>query len=190
MTLKTANRLVELRKSHGLSQEELAEKLGVSRQAVSKWERGESSPDTDNLIMLADLYGLSLDEMIRGKSLATPVEPGNPDNPLPEGSYFEHKAAQAQEAKESRRKSFPYPVLVAMIYVVLGACFGLWHPGWLIFLTIPLYYLPNSQRSPLRLLSNPVMVTIIYLLLGFECGLWHPGWVVFLAIPLVNFFIR
>lgn len=67
MTIETANRLYELRKQQGLSQEELAEKLGVSRQAVSKWERSEASPDTDNLIALAKLYGLSLDELIYGK---------------------------------------------------------------------------------------------------------------------------
>ncbi len=67
MTIETANRLYELRKKHGLSQEELAEKLGVSRQAVSKWERSEASPDTDNLISLAKIYGLSLDELIYGK---------------------------------------------------------------------------------------------------------------------------
>lgn len=66
MTLETANRLYELRKKHNLSQEELAEKLGVSRQAVSKWERSEASPDTDNLIALAKIYGLSLDELIYG----------------------------------------------------------------------------------------------------------------------------
>lgn len=67
MTLETANRLYELRKKHSLSQEELAEKLGVSRQAVSKWERSEASPDTDNLIALAKIYGLSLDELIYGE---------------------------------------------------------------------------------------------------------------------------
>ncbi len=66
MTIETANRLYELRKKQGLSQEELAEKLGVSRQAVSKWERSEASPDTDNLIALAKIYGLSLDELIYG----------------------------------------------------------------------------------------------------------------------------
>ena len=67
MTIETANRLVELRKKNNLSQEELAEKLGVSRQAVSKWERSEASPDTDNLIALADIYGMSLDELIFGE---------------------------------------------------------------------------------------------------------------------------
>ena len=67
MTIETANRLFELRKKHNLSQEELAEKLGVSRQAVSKWERSEASPDTDNLIALAKIYGLSLDELVYGE---------------------------------------------------------------------------------------------------------------------------
>ena len=50
MTIELANRLAELRKQKGLSQEELADRLQVSRQAISKWERGEASPDTDNLI--------------------------------------------------------------------------------------------------------------------------------------------
>ena len=64
MTIEIADRLIKLRKQHGLSQEELADKLGLSRQAVSKWERAEASPDTDNLICLAKLYGVSLDELL------------------------------------------------------------------------------------------------------------------------------
>lgn len=75
MTIETANRLYELRKEKGLSQEELAEKLGVSRQAVSKWERSEASPDTDNLIALAKIYDLSLDELVYGKKNDEPSEP-------------------------------------------------------------------------------------------------------------------
>lgn len=65
MNIEIANRLVNLRKANNLSQEALAEKLGISRQAVSKWERAEASPDTDNLILLARLYGVSLDELLR-----------------------------------------------------------------------------------------------------------------------------
>lgn len=64
MNVEIAQRLSARRKQSGLSQEALAEKLGVSRQAVSKWERSESSPDTDNLIALAQLYGVSLDELL------------------------------------------------------------------------------------------------------------------------------
>ena len=59
-----ARRLAARRKQAGLSQEALADKLGVSRQAVSKWERAESLPDTDNLIALAAIYGLTLDELL------------------------------------------------------------------------------------------------------------------------------
>lgn len=62
MNIAIADRLLRLRKAHGFSQEELAEKIGISRQSVSKWERAEASPDTDNLIALARLYSVSLDE--------------------------------------------------------------------------------------------------------------------------------
>lgn len=68
MDLVMAQRLVDRRKAAGLSQEALAAQLGVSRQAVSKWERSESSPDTDNLIALAALYGVSLDELLYGEA--------------------------------------------------------------------------------------------------------------------------
>ena len=217
MTIECANRLAELRRAHNLSQEELAERLGVSRQAVSKWERAESSPDTDNLVALAKLYGTSLDVLL-GLQLppaaplpedAPPVEVEIPcqeaapapdaasDDPLPEGSYYEHLARQAaaeaertanEAARERKRRRdrFPYPVFVSIAYLVLGCVFHQWHPGWLIFLTIPLYYLPESERRPLRLLGNPVMITIIYLLLGIFCNLWHPGWLIFLLIPILN----
>lgn len=64
MNVEIAQRLAELRRARGFSQEGLAAELGLSRQAVSKWERSESSPDTDNLIALARLYGVSLDELL------------------------------------------------------------------------------------------------------------------------------
>ena len=75
MNIVTANRLLQYRKLHNLSQEELAEKIGVSRQAVSKWERAEASPDTDNLILLAEVYGVTLDELLQGED-----EPAIKDN--------------------------------------------------------------------------------------------------------------
>lgn len=60
-------RLARLRKEHGLSQNDLADQLKVSRQAVSRWEQGLAMPSSDNLIYLSKLYGITLDELIHGK---------------------------------------------------------------------------------------------------------------------------
>lgn len=59
-------KLIELRKSKGLSQDELGNELGVSRQTISKWELGQSYPDFQRLVLLSDYFGLSLDELVKG----------------------------------------------------------------------------------------------------------------------------
>ncbi len=64
MNIEIANKLQQMRKKNNLSQEELAAKMGVTRQAVSKWERAESAPDMENLILLSKLYGVTIDELL------------------------------------------------------------------------------------------------------------------------------
>ena len=61
------NRLYQLRKQKGFSQEELANRLNVSRQTVSKWEVGDSTPDMEKLIAMSDLFDVSLDKLVMGK---------------------------------------------------------------------------------------------------------------------------
>ena len=58
-----SEKLAILRKNKGITQEALAEKLNVSRQAVAKWEAGETIPDLDKCRMLAELFGVSLDDL-------------------------------------------------------------------------------------------------------------------------------
>ena len=58
-------KLIELRKSKGLSQDELGEKLGVSRQTISKWELAQSYPDFQRLVLISDYFGLSLDALVK-----------------------------------------------------------------------------------------------------------------------------
>lgn len=81
MDYSIADRLAKLRRDHGYSQEGLAAELNLTRQAVSRWERGESLPDTENLIALADLYGVSLDELVRpGARVEPSEEEGTPEH--------------------------------------------------------------------------------------------------------------
>ena len=66
------NRLYQLRKQKGFSQEELASRLNVSRQTVSKWEVGDSTPDMEKLVAISDLFDVSLDMLIMGKEAPAP----------------------------------------------------------------------------------------------------------------------
>lgn len=77
------SRLKELRKKNHYSQEYVAEQLNISRQAISNWENEKSAPDLENLMLLADLYNLSLDELLDGNkdnepSSEVPVTEKNP----------------------------------------------------------------------------------------------------------------
>ena len=65
MTL--GERLIQLRAKAGLSQDTLAEQLGVSRQSVSKWENDASVPDLEKLVKLSGVFGVSLDELVKGE---------------------------------------------------------------------------------------------------------------------------
>ena len=63
-----SEKIYELRRKQGLSQEQLAEQIGVSRQAISKWESGQSIPDLDKLILLSEHFQISLDELVKETS--------------------------------------------------------------------------------------------------------------------------
>lgn len=64
--MELQKRLVNLRKERGLSQEELAEKLYVSRQTISNWERGATYPDINSLLLIATFFDVSLDNLVKG----------------------------------------------------------------------------------------------------------------------------
>ena len=189
MNLEIANRLQKLRKEKGYSQEQLAEELGISRQAVSKWERAESSPDTDNLICLAKLYGISLDELLSTDETVEEIIENKDTSE--EETTLEVKIPKIE--KELTKKEKIIELLeainlfsIGIIYFVLGCCFNLWHPGWIIFLFIPI----NSslieaivKKEPDEF-AFPVFLGAIYLFIGTVYNLWHPGWIIFISIPL------
>lgn len=206
MTVEIAERLATLRRQHGYSQEELADKIGVSRQAVSKWERTESSPDTDNLIALAKLYNVSLDELLgRSASSANESEPSKENDKNEEdgdtieidadelGEQIGKRIEKKVEAKfdKGRDKNawmmIPVSIIVVATYLILGFTTPRgWVVGWTLFLLIPIYssIVEAFSKKDARKFAFPVLVAFVYLLGGMHWGLWHPYWIEFLAIPV------
>ena len=81
--MKFHEKLYTLRKGMNMTQSDLAEKLHVSRQAVSRWEMGSAMPDVDNLIAMSDLFGVTLDDLLKNREevpegAVPPVRDGSP----------------------------------------------------------------------------------------------------------------
>jgi len=252
MNIEIANRLVEMRKEKGLSQEALAAELGISRQAVSKWERAESSPDTSNLITLAKLYNMSLDELLNTdqekfesgepdekKAFFDDVAKGKKDQPdyvnfgwrgihVKEGDDEVHVGWNGvhiiEDGKETVRVGKGYDwgseedwndetqygvwidgephhtgwklsaifsLIITGAYFWIGFEYSLWHPGWLIFLLIPIFstFVQAVRNKNIRIFAYPVVVALGFLYLWIVEGYGHPTWLLFFTIPIYYWMI-
>ena len=194
-----SNNLYSIRKQAGMSQEELAERLNVSRQAISKWERGEAQPDTDNLIAIAELFDVSLDWLVRSEdNRAEAVEATvaetkkSDDNDEDEDDEDEDDEDEDDPAVIESKKRFrlwydlPYPIVVTIAYLLWGFLADGWAVGWTLYVTIPVYYtlIDCIRRRRLTPFCYPVFVAFVYLLMGMAWGMWHPWWILFITVPI------
>lgn len=90
-------RIAQARKAAGLSQEELGNRLGVSRQAVSKWETNQTKPDVDTVVRMCQVLDLSADYLLFGKEDAVPVQ-ASPAQDAPAGELDEQALGRKQYA--------------------------------------------------------------------------------------------
>lgn len=111
-------RLRDLRQAAGLSQADVAERMDVSRQAVSRWETGMAAPSAENLIELSRLYGVTLDELVYGA--AAPAEEEEP--PAPEPAALEPSAGA--KSKQGRRMAVWLAALLCLLALVTGLIIG------------------------------------------------------------------
>ena len=212
MNIEIANRLQKLRKEKGYSQEQLADELGISRQAVSKWERAEASPDTDNLICLAKLYGISLDELLNSDETVEEIRQNTIEsNESNTKKVFINKGdtkiiinsndddddePDEDEEYDGEDKTKPHllsviftsvaTLLVVIAFLLTGILWDMWHISWTFFLLIPVFAtIPDAikKRKPTEF-AYPVLVTFFFCLFGMMYGIWHPLWVLFITIPI------
>lgn len=140
--------LYTLRKEKNLTQSELAEKLGITNKAVSKWETGEAMPDTAQLLPLSEIFGVSVDELLRGERNTAEKAKSKEDRIIltdgedtveikSDGSIYINEVKREPHKRTLLEKIAgcvcgSLMAIAIIVYVSLGAVFGLWHPLWCI----------------------------------------------------------
>ena len=193
MTL--GEKIQTLRKQKGLSQEQLAEKITVSRQAVSKWELSESFPDVDNIVQLSNIFDVSTDYLLRNDAAVNFDSPiSQPETPKPAAAnkFWDDEDEDEDEDEEEPttirgffRAEIYFIALIA--FLIIGFVWDAWHPGWIVFVLASV--IDGFLRDKSSFIVY-VAATAVFLFAGYTWGAWHPGWIVFLIASLVAQLIR
>lgn len=108
--------LIQLRKKENLSQEQLADKLGVTRQAISKWESGQTKPEADKILLLSDIFHVSTDQLLKGVEIS--------------------------KKKNEKMDFFPLISYVFLILIAIGGYIGACVFNMYDYLTVPMMLIP------------------------------------------------
>lgn len=118
--MSLGDKIAELRRQKGWSQENLAEKLGVTRQSVSKWESGSSIPDLDKIIGLSELFGVTTDYLIKSESTSEQAASGSESSDEPGSRYV--TASMAREFIGLSAANAPRTALAVALFVLSPVC--------------------------------------------------------------------
>ena len=91
-----ADRIQSLRKAQGMSQEELADRVGVSRQAVSKWESEQATPDLDKVVIMSDIFEVTTDYLLKG------IEPVKTDDHKTMADVLDQRILTEKNSKRAK----------------------------------------------------------------------------------------
>ncbi|MBR3610091.1 MAG: helix-turn-helix domain-containing protein [Oscillospiraceae bacterium] len=172
-------KLFDLRKSQKFSQEELAEKLGVTRQAVSRWENGETMPDSPNLLEICNLFGVSADYLLRDDITLPKIE-----------------AEKTEPKTEKKNKIFLFYIfgifgMAVLLYAIALSDLDIFY--WLagtVFLAAGIFtsvlYLkgkiPEKTKSPLYLIAS--VLFFVSAAIGISSGMNYLLLLSLLEIPV------
>ena len=199
--MSLGQRLIELRKEKKLSQEEVAGKLNVTRQTVSKWETDQSTPDFDKILPLCELYGISTEELITGKKVVIQEEK--------QEKTKEEIISDTPEKKSKRVKGLVIGILIYFVAIswimvsipvikmnpIVSSAIFLLICGiatCLIVYTQIMYKKEKTEKEKeksklYRQIEDIVAIitTIIYLIISFSTMAWHITWIIWLVYALV-----
>lgn len=180
--MNIGERIFKLRKQHNLSQEEVAYKLGVSRQTVSKWETNQSQPEFDKIVPLCELFNISTDELFKGKK-----------------SEMNLENKQNKKALVLSTSIFLYFVSVCWVIFAseyIGLNEGIFVPIFLVICAVAtsiiVYYFVSNpsnekvkeEKSPLEKITA-LLFTCVYFLVSFLTNRWDITWLIWIVYALV-----
>lgn len=120
-----ADRIQSLRKSKGMSQEELADAVGVSRQAVSKWESEQATPDLDKVVIMSDIFEVTTDYLLKG------IEPVKTDEHKTMADVIDQKVLTKKNGKRAK-------TIIKWVLIGFGILLGI------DFISMLIYFLING----------------------------------------------
>lgn len=197
--MNIGEKLFELRKEKNLSQEEVADKLNVSRQTISKWETNQSTPDFDKIIPICELFKISTEELLTGKKA--------------EGEEVKNIEESKVTKQELRRKSaevvstsiFIYVASVAFIMVAIPVlkmnpiivtaiflCAIAWATVRIVknYMSMPKFDKTKEEIKEEKILKQingivNTVCTVIYFIVSFMTMAWHITWIIFVIDGLI-----
>lgn len=207
--MSIGEKILDLRKKKNLSQEELAHKLDVSRQTISKWETDQSNPDFDKIIPLCEVFEITTDELLRGEDIK-----------LNKGDKKTNESVVNQLGNRKKRKALfvsgaVFLYFLGVIEIILGDSLGL-NDGVYVSLfllicavaTVLLIYCFMSDDKKYEKIDEEgkhkyknktlikidkilaLVTTIIYFLVSFLTMAWAITWIIFIVYALVMEIIK
>lgn len=190
--MNLGQRLLDLRKSKQLSQEEVANKLNVTRQTISKWETDQSTPDFDKIAPLCELYGITSDELLTGKK----------------------KEQDKQVSKETeeyinrkRAKGIALAILlyfISVIWIMIAIPVLKMNPIlatalFLLIIGIATYYIvyicmvykkkqiEKKENKLIKRIDNilSLLTLVVYLFISFLTMAWHITWLIWIVYAII-----
>lgn len=197
-------KLLELRKKKSLSQEEVADKLNVTRQTISKWETDQSTPDFDKIAPICELYDISADELLRDKKIET-IEIEN--------EKYETKDEESNNYRVRKKaKGIGIGILlyfISVVWIMIAIPVQKMNPivasaGFLIFCGVATAIIvytsivykskkelkEKNDEEPILLKQIKMIIStiilIIYLTVSFLTMAWHITWILWVVYALIE----
>lgn len=202
--MNIGEKIFELRKEKKLSQEEVADKLNVTRQTVSKWETNQSLPDFDKIVPLCDLFEISTDELLKGTKTET-IE--NNEKADDSKIVLDDDAKKVRKARGISIAIFLYFVAVVWISIAVAVlnidpiistgiflliCGG---ATYLIVYTSMIYKVEKQEEKTTSLekqITNiiSIIILLIYLIVSFTTMAWHITWILWIVYAIIEEIVK